>query len=586
MNASEISALLTNQAGHVAQMLLPNGKREGRYWVAGSVDGDSGKSLKVNIEGDKAGRFCDYASQDDYGDLIDLWRLTRKIPLHEAIKQARSYLGIEEKPMYSGKAYQKPKNFGGKKDSDDLDYLRLRGLTNETIAAFRITAGDGKIYFPFFEAGELVGCKWRSIYEKEIRATSSGQRPILFGWQCIRDMRDLVICEGEIDAMSLWQVGYNAVSVPFGANNLEWIENQWDLLACYDRIYICMDSDRAGKEAARKIIHRLGVERCMLVDLPMKDANEALTDNRVDELHHAFRVAVYLDPKEIKRPEEYREEARYEIYPERRPAGSKSIPLPCKKNRDVIEFREAELILINGVNGHGKSQWAGQAAIEAMRHGFKVFIASMEMRPSRTLGRMIRQLTGIDRPTDEYIDQSIDWLNDKAYLFDCLGDAPFETMMACCEYAAKRHGVQLFLIDSMMKLGVADDDYAGQKKIISRLCDFKNKFGSTILLVTHSRKGESEYKPTGKFDVLGSSAITNLADTVLSVWRNKPKEEKLESGEDVADLPDCIVSCSKHRNGDWEGRIGYWFDRGSYQYLSGPDSKVFPYLDKTLRAVQ
>ncbi|QBI77608.1 putative replication helicase, partial [Pseudomonas phage vB_Pae_CF67a] len=47
--------------------------------------------------------------------------------------------------------------------------------------------------------------------------TSSDTEPCLFGWQAIPDgIREVTITEGEIDAMTAWQYGRPALSVPFG----------------------------------------------------------------------------------------------------------------------------------------------------------------------------------------------------------------------------------------------------------------------------------------------------------------------------------------------------------------------------------
>ena len=59
-----------------ARAYLPAGRRNGRYWIAGDVQGTKGKSLFVKLFGDGAGRWTDAAS-GDYGDLLDLIRLNK-----------------------------------------------------------------------------------------------------------------------------------------------------------------------------------------------------------------------------------------------------------------------------------------------------------------------------------------------------------------------------------------------------------------------------------------------------------------------------------------------------------------------------
>ncbi len=79
MTPSELSDLLWNQVDRVARYLLPNGKKEAHEWVAGSVNGESGKSLKVNLAGKKV--WQDFA-EGSGGDLLDLWVAVRDCGLH------------------------------------------------------------------------------------------------------------------------------------------------------------------------------------------------------------------------------------------------------------------------------------------------------------------------------------------------------------------------------------------------------------------------------------------------------------------------------------------------------------------------
>src|ERR1700743_1623150 len=72
MNWTEISQRLAGEAETIASMLLPNGKKKGAEWCVGSIDGEEGDSLKVRLNGNKAGVWRDFAS-DIGGDLLDLW---------------------------------------------------------------------------------------------------------------------------------------------------------------------------------------------------------------------------------------------------------------------------------------------------------------------------------------------------------------------------------------------------------------------------------------------------------------------------------------------------------------------------------
>lgn len=93
MSPAELSEKLWDNAERVAKFLLPKGHLEGKEWCAGNTNGDSGKSLKVNIGGKKS--WADFASGDS-GDLLDLWVLVRNCQLHDAMREAKEFLGLKD----------------------------------------------------------------------------------------------------------------------------------------------------------------------------------------------------------------------------------------------------------------------------------------------------------------------------------------------------------------------------------------------------------------------------------------------------------------------------------------------------------
>lgn len=93
MTFAEINAALLPRAEQLCANLLPGGRREGREWIAGSTGGEKGKSLKVVLEGTKAGRWKDFAS-DEGGDLLQLIALNRGTDTKGAADYARDFLGL------------------------------------------------------------------------------------------------------------------------------------------------------------------------------------------------------------------------------------------------------------------------------------------------------------------------------------------------------------------------------------------------------------------------------------------------------------------------------------------------------------
>lgn len=603
ITVKEISDKLWNQVDKVCKHLLPNGKKESNEWCVGSTGGESGKSLKINLAGKR--KWTDFASGEG-GDLIDLWSHVRNIQLHDAIKEAKEFLGIKDDEQYFNKPkkkYSKPDRKNLRKGEAHVEYLKTRGISEETVKAFKVAEcvvwdHDNKrevkgMAFPFLRGDECLFIKSIGIERnngKKIIGASKDCEPCLFGWQTFpKEIRACIICEGEIDAMSFYEYGIPALSVPFGGGTgakQQWIDCEYHNMDRFDEVIICMDSDEAGQKAANEIATRLGIERCRIAELPYKDANECLLNGVTeDEMWNSIETAKFLDPEELAHSSAFLEDTIDAFY--NTDSGLFQSPWPELNNN--FAFRESELSLVNGVNGHGKSQVVGHLMLEAIRQDARCCVASMELKPGILLKRLVRQATCLKLPPRHEIETSFDFLNDKLWLFTLTGTAKADRLLEIFSYASRRYGIKLFIIDSFMKCGIGESDYDGQKDFMDKVCDFKNKHNAHVIMVTHSRKSDTEEKPTGKMDVKGTGAVTDLADNVFIIWRNKLREraqQAAERGDEMTDqekaaidAPGAVLILDKQRNGEgFEGKFGLDFDQESNQYLSfSKGQRSFPF---------
>ncbi|AYE29321.1 AAA family ATPase [Burkholderia pseudomallei] len=246
-------------------------------------------------------------------------------------------------------------------------------------------------------------------------------------------------------------------------------------------------------------------------------------------------------------------------------------PWPKVENR--LRFRSGEVTLWAGVNGHGKSALLGYVVLNTLVAGARACIASLEMSPPATLGRMCRQAAGGNAPTPEWIRRFHVWTDDRLWLYAHQGQVHADRMLAVARYCRKELGIDHVVIDSVMKCGMAPDDYGAQKNFVDALCALARDTGLHVHLVHHIRKGESEKAIPDKFDIKGAGEIVDLVDNALIVYRNKRKETQLENATDpqkvdeLAGVPDTVLICEKQRHFSWEGRINLWFDRDSQQLL-------------------
>lgn len=255
--------------------------------------------------------------------------------------------------------------------------------------------------------------------------------------------------------------------------------------------------------------------------------------------------------------------------------------LPWSKTHGDVRLRPGELSIWAGVNGHGKSMVLSQVVLSLIQQGETACIASLEMKPVSTLARMARQAIGTEEPAPRAIRQFHEFLSGSLWLYDQQGTVQMQRMLAVVRYAREELGIQHFVIDSLMKCGIGSDDYNAQKQFVDCLSTYVRDSGLHIHLVAHSRKKETEHTMMDKFDIKGASELTDMADNVFTLWRNKPKEAKAERGEldeQTKGAPDAVLMCDKQRHGEWEGKIALWFNKRTMQYTGKQTTQPIDYL--------
>lgn len=592
MNAKELSMRLAAQADGVAQYLLPGGKRKGREWKAGSTGGEEGTSLSVCVTGDKAGVWSDFAKAVG-GDLLDLWMAVRGMTLPEAMKDAQQYLGIRDSmPAHppQPKTYlrpEKPKCQAPK--SRVREWLRGRGLTDGTIDAFKIgeqlQSGKAVAVFPFLREGVLVNAKYRNPDDKRDMRQEKGAEPCLFGWHLIDPkQRRVAITEGEIDAMTLHQVGIPAMSVNQGAGNHQWIESDWERLERFSDILVCFDNDEAGDKGAVEVMKRLGLERCRRMRVGAKDANQWLQDGADGgDFDGAVQDARALDPDELCSIADFTSAVKAAFYPAE--GASRAPRLRLDVDFDWFEFRGGEVTLWTGINGHGKSMAVSQVQLGLMAQGERFVVFSGELPPVKQLKRLCKQASGLDRPAPAYIDAIAHWLRERCWVFNQTGAAKLDRLIEVFTYAHRRYGCTHFVIDSLMMTDVPDDGpraNTAQKEAIAKLCGFAKQFNVHVHLVAHPRKARDESQTPGKMDVAGSGHLTNGADNIFVVW----KAEKDEAVADDSGSLDAKLRLIKQRDdGVQTFTLNLWFNKAAMQYRSNPRWRPLSYVDYSTQEV-
>ncbi|GGE83925.1 DNA primase [Niveispirillum cyanobacteriorum] len=84
---------MARDAEAICRQFLPNGRRQGRYWLVGDVQGHRGRRLYVRLTGPRSGSWTD-AATGEHGDLLDLIALNRGLSFRDAMAEAQAVLRL------------------------------------------------------------------------------------------------------------------------------------------------------------------------------------------------------------------------------------------------------------------------------------------------------------------------------------------------------------------------------------------------------------------------------------------------------------------------------------------------------------
>src|SRR5688572_6864969 len=190
---------------------------------------------------------------------------------------------------------------------------------------------------------------------------------------------------------------------------------------------------------------------------------------------------------------------------------------------------------------------------------------------------MCKQASGIDRPEPDEITAALSWLERGILLYDVVGKANVDQLIKVFDYARGRYGCDQFIVDSLMRLGVASDDYVGQEKAVFKLVDWAVSQKVHLHVVAHARKAGIQGGAPETEDVKGAMEIGANAFNIVTVWRNRELEDEIkkleaqalaiqkedpkkaellsEGVEKKKKEPGVLLNVAKQRNGDFEGKV-------------------------------
>ena len=212
----------------------------------------------------------------------------------------------------------------------------------------------------------------------------------------------------------------------------------------------------------------------------------------------------------------------------------------------------------SGYPGAGKTTLLRQLVCHCLVRGSSVFMASLEEEPTDVLLHLATTAAGCAEPSAHQMQWFIDAYGARLRLWGRAGMTSADDVLAAIGGCAKL-GSKHAIVDSLMCLDVANDDFEAQRQFARKLAAVSRVAGIHVHLVAHPRKLVSADQELDINDVAGAREIAGLADNVIFVRRKRE--------ESSGDASPMMISIRKQRHGTGAlGDVVGWFHRKWKQF--------------------
>ena len=416
---------------------------------------------------------------------------------------------------------------------------------------------SGKRYFNGFGELDTVGfvygdqsqpsaIKWRAINQKAF--TQEGAARQFYGIEFIPDdAKELIIVEGECDALALASAGIAAVSCPNGApqmvsgksfspeddNKFSYIWEARELIDRCDKIILATDNDKAGHALAEEIARRIGRAKCWAINYPTgcKDANEVIQHHGVEALKDVVSKSQPLPLKGVYSAKSYIQDV-HDIFAKGVGSGEST---GITSVDDLFTIAEGQLSIVTGVPSSGKSEFVDQIMVNlAQNCSWKFAVASFENPPHFHIAKLSEKIVGkaffegeAERMTNKELTDCSNFI-DKHFVFLDSRDGAVSTIDSIIDRAKQavmRLGIRGLVIDpyNYIEKNTQSDESQSISSMLTKVTAFAKAHGVHVWFIAHPakmypREDGSMPIPTG-MSISGSAAWFAKADLGVTVHR-------------------------------------------------------------------
>jgi len=454
---------------------------------------------------------------------------------------------VEYRPFENKKQYRKPENV----NLTDLVPKALQWFTNrfigqEAVKKMKVSTSAqyfpqvekerSCIAFPYYRNGELINVKYRDG-EKNFKL-ESGAELIWYNYDALLNYKEIIIVEGEIDALTWISEGYeNVISVPNGANaiNMPYLESSLEDLDKVEKFYIATDIDTKGLELRDELVRRLGAERCLLCSFDEhKDINEYVSSKGHKSSQNVLKNAKDIKVDDVYHAKDFLDDIQNLFNNGLKPG----LKVGFRDLDEIITWETKRLAVWTGTPQSGKSELLDYVVARLnVLYGWKTAYYSPENFPTMIhFAKLHEKLIGkkFDNKhstVDEFY-AALEHIDDNFFWVSPPEDFTVDHILKKFEYLVKKKGVKNCVIDPFNRIersnGADKLDYIAG--VLIKLSNFAKKHDVLVHLVAHPKKLDKDkggfYPMATMYDISGSADFWNMSDYGISVMRTQDPETK------------------------------------------------------------
>lgn len=421
-------------------------------------------------------------------------------------------------------------------DPDAQAYLTSRGLTLETARAWHLgvhmKGGMKCLAIPYVVGDEIADVKYRSLPPaQKAYFRMGGGDSILFGEHLLEaakeeERKTLYLCEGEIDALTLWQHGYWPVlSTTTGAGSFK--PRWFDIIKAFnpERLVVVYDSDVAGQEGAKHVIQKFQDEFDVKnVVLPVKDSNEFFLTHANEEFDELLAAVPEEKNEYIVSLEEALDALENKLFLGE--TAFDGFPSQFDEINAMMAggYWKSQLTTLSGSSGTGKTSLLLQELFwQSEQHDVSTYLICLEMPVEMMLRKLFEHRYKV--PMLELTVDHVQRYRHELERFPFrMGDhiPDVKTLEKVIRTAVKRFDAQIIAFDNLNYFVRSREHQTQEIGILTKMLKtLAIELGVSIIGVAQPKKTDTEERVMTGNDLKDASAIEQDSDNIILLHRRR-----------------------------------------------------------------